>query len=478
MPKQEVPKSVHRRRDDIPLEQYAKIREHRRAMRRAEEGYLSSFWRFWIISFLLLAGLGALGYGGYYVYQMMKPTPLYIDESVDSMTKIMEAMRAYMLVNDSLPPAYMVNSRGEKTVSWRVLLLPYFKDKYGFPIYKSLYEQFNLDESWEHPTNRRLLMRMPSVYLSPVSSMTTADGRSNYVTIRHPDSVFPDDTGMTSDRLLDSPSETVAVVEVSDGQCVWWTQPDDFRFDPCEQTLSSPILTHGGNGLVCGMCDGKARFIRVPFDPRVTLFGINARDKNGLPYSEKELTEMNPWTYLFLRNNGTAPNQMDMGEGKELHFDPQAPKKPAARSSEALEEEAAAKSGKTALPLKPEPDQPYDTPSAVQLPELPTEKVAPEKTPAEAKPSTETDVTLPLPEKEFPTDLSAEPEDRFPGNAGNVPATEKSEPASGKDARGTRETAPKPRGNDLKSKSQQMPAMPLEEIENVMPTKIPGLDVY
>ena len=210
----------------------------------------------------------------------------------------------------------------------------------------------------------------------------------------------------------------------------------------------------------------------------MTLFGVNARDKNGLPYSEKELTEMNPWTYLFLRNNGTAPNQMDMGEGKDLRFEPKAPKKPEAQSSEALEESHAFGKDKTGLPLKPEPDQPYDTPAAVQLPELPEEKTTPAPTSAEPTRPLETDMTLPLPEKEFPTDLSAEPEDRFTGNAGTTPTTGKTEPTSGKDTRGTRETPPKPRGDDLKSKSQQMPAMPLEEIENVMPTKIPGLDLY
>src|SRR5262249_39482337 len=59
-----------------------------------------------------------------------------------------------------LPAALCDNTTGRPLLSWRVALLPHIGQE-------SLYKQFNLDEPWDGPNNKKLLEKMPKVYAPP-----------------------------------------------------------------------------------------------------------------------------------------------------------------------------------------------------------------------------------------------------------------------------------------------------------------------
>ncbi|MDO4575739.1 MAG: DUF1559 domain-containing protein [Planctomycetia bacterium] len=302
--------------DDVPIEQILKVKAHRRRKRIQQLSPGVLLRRLTLL--LLLVVLGIQGYYGY--VQATLPSPR-IDESVDNMAKILKALRGYREMHGSFPPAWFTNDRGEPTVSWRVLILPYFKDRDGYPVYDKLYKRFDLQETWEHPTNQKLIDEMPPVFLSPVSNMTYAEGRTNYLTIHHEESVFPGMEPITDVEITDPFSRTVAVVEVSDNQAVWWTQPQDFEFDPITQNGSSPELTHDGEGLVCGMCDGSVYYCRVNGDPRSLFFRPHKDDPDENYLGRAERTRLNPWNPLFLRRNGVLPPEVRR-QSPDEEFDP------------------------------------------------------------------------------------------------------------------------------------------------------------
>jgi hypothetical protein len=103
--------------------------------------------------------------GGPYVAKAGSPITLrgeYIvagqTENSDRLKIIGRALQAYAQDHGSYPPAALLNRKGQPTVSWRVLILPYLGEK-------DLYERFDLTKPWDDPVNLRLLREMPAVYL-------------------------------------------------------------------------------------------------------------------------------------------------------------------------------------------------------------------------------------------------------------------------------------------------------------------------
>lgn len=312
----EATERIPQRKPPFPIQSILKVKARR------SKSHLPFPWKklFFILTIVLLVGI-LVEEGRYFYQKYHHAAPNRVNESLTNMTRILYALNEYRQVHGHYPPAYFTNDQGEPTVSWRVLILPYIKDRYGHSSYESLYQQFNLQESWEHPANQELIPLMPPVYLSPISTMNIGDGRTNYVTIRHPESVFPGEQVISLEDISDSLEKTVAVLEVADEQCVWWTQPTDFIYDPLEQLSASPVLTHQGEGIVCGMCDGTSFFGKVKADPRTVLFQPSPTSLGENLFNDEQLIRLNPWWPYFLRNNGVEPAKSNSPEDEE-EFDP------------------------------------------------------------------------------------------------------------------------------------------------------------
>ena len=145
--------------------------------------------------------------------------------SLNNLKEIGLAMHNYNAAHGSLPPAGTrgLGAPGPKPLlSWRVALLPYLGED-------QLYKQFNQNEPWDGPTNKRLLGQIPKVYRLP-GEPPTPDGLTNYQVFVGPRTMFEEGQRVGIGQVPDGTSNTLLVVEAVAG--VPWTKPEDLRFNP------------------------------------------------------------------------------------------------------------------------------------------------------------------------------------------------------------------------------------------------------
>ena len=156
---------------------------------------------------------------------------------------------------------------GEKWLSWRVHLLPFLDQQ-------ALYEQFNLEEPWDSPTNRPLAERMPDVFRSPEAT-SLLPGHTLFLIPVGTGTAFEGTKGFSLRDFTDGSSNTVLLVEAAPDRAVYWTQPEDFQFDS-----ASPMDGLGGvepDGFQAVFADGSVRLIQSSVDSE-TVKGIFTRN--------------------------------------------------------------------------------------------------------------------------------------------------------------------------------------------------------
>ena len=100
------------------------------------------------------------------------------------LNQIAFALYCYHDTYEAFPPAVVADERGTPLYSWRVLLLPWL----GFT---ELYDEFDLNASWDSPQNMRLAARTPPYFRCP-SGLSAGDVQfTNYVVISGPGTAFP-----------------------------------------------------------------------------------------------------------------------------------------------------------------------------------------------------------------------------------------------------------------------------------------------
>src|SRR5262249_13314511 len=72
-------------------------------------------------------------------------------------------------------PQNITDKSGKPLLSWRVAILPFLDLDF-------LYRQFNLDEPWDGPNNRKLAAFMPDVFRVPVQDR---EGTRRLLSARH-----------------------------------------------------------------------------------------------------------------------------------------------------------------------------------------------------------------------------------------------------------------------------------------------------
>lgn len=182
-----------------------------------------------------------------------------------------------------LPAALCDKKTGQPLLSWRVVLLPHIGEE-------ALYKQFNLDEPWDGPNNKKLLKGMPKAYAPPGAvlgrDMTCYRGltvtesspvRTAWATLADKEAPlgfwggpFP-----VGGDLFDGASGTISVVETA--ELVEWTKPGELAYD-----AKKPLPKLGGlfnDGFHVGMMDGSVLFFSGRIDEATLRAFITANGR-------------------------------------------------------------------------------------------------------------------------------------------------------------------------------------------------------
>jgi hypothetical protein len=190
-------------------------------------------------------------------------------QSVNNLKQIMLALLVFQDVYKTLPPAAICDKKtGKPLLSWRVAILPYIEQA-------NLYKQFNLDEPWDGPNNKKLAETVIPVYAPPGSkeegayktfyrvfvAAPKAYPSTAWQTVPTKDSPF----GAIGGKLLairDGTSNTIGVVEA--GEAVPWSKPEELVYD-----AKKPLPKLGGlfkDGFNAAFMDGSVRYVSNRID--------------------------------------------------------------------------------------------------------------------------------------------------------------------------------------------------------------------
>ena len=173
-------------------------------------------------------------------------------QSVNNLKQIALALHSYHDVNKQFPPAGISSIKdptGKPLLSWRVAILPYLEEG-------QLYKEFDLTQPWDHPTNKKLIPRMPKVYRTP--STKTKEGHTHYRVLVGPGSIFELGAKVSLASITDGTSNTILAVEAADPTI--WTRPEELPFDPKGALPKLGISPEGFNAV---FADAAVHFLRA-----------------------------------------------------------------------------------------------------------------------------------------------------------------------------------------------------------------------
>jgi hypothetical protein len=205
--------------------------------------------------------------------------------SANNLKHIAEALLSYHATYKRLPPPVIRDQAGRPLYSWRVAILPHLA-------HADLYKEFDLNEPWDGPTNRRLLSRMPWEYGLP-GSEPKDEHTTHYQIICGPGTLFEGRRLILRD-IPDGADRTFLVVEANEP--VPWSKPGDLEYDPREplpcfgRVYSIPRKFLGWEidhypGFNAAFADGRVRFIRSAIDEHIlrALITRNGGEQIDLP---------------------------------------------------------------------------------------------------------------------------------------------------------------------------------------------------
>ena len=179
-------------------------------------------------------------------------------QSLNNLKQIALAIAVYAEHNGHFPPAVVMGPDGKTPHSWRVALLPYMDQQ-------TLYGQYQLDEPWDSPANRKVLEQMPTLYRVPQEGAGNGSNYASYYVFDGGGSLFSSKEGAKYEDVTDGTSNTILVVEAN--REIPWTKPEDIAYGP-----DKPLPELGGffeNGFNAAFGDGSVRFLMDSIDERI-----------------------------------------------------------------------------------------------------------------------------------------------------------------------------------------------------------------
>jgi hypothetical protein len=155
--------------------------------------------------------------------------------SLNNLQRIATALNEYALAYGSYPPPVVTDATGKPLYSWRVLILEQLGEA-------SLAAAFRKDLPWDSPENVALLLRSPSVFISPTTLSTRTGAEANYALIVGRGTLFPNSGPLGVSDISDGRDQTLLVVETSHPNSEW-SKPWDIDISK----LNTKIGTRGSN---------------------------------------------------------------------------------------------------------------------------------------------------------------------------------------------------------------------------------------
>src|SRR5262249_1508327 len=189
--------------------------------------------------------------------------------SVSNPRQLAAGTQEYHDKHQHSPAAFSNDKQNKRLLSWRVHLLPHLSEE-------ELYKEFKLDEPWDSAHNKKLIKKMPKIFVSPFADpRLTRDGKTTYLVPVGLDTIFPGSKPIKITEITDGTSNTIMLVEGDEDRAVVWTRPDDWTADPKDPAQG--LHSHGGKGFLAAFGDGSARVLPVKID-RVTLRALFTRN--------------------------------------------------------------------------------------------------------------------------------------------------------------------------------------------------------
>jgi beta-lactamase regulating signal transducer with metallopeptidase domain len=158
------------------------------------------------------------------------------EANTNNLKQIGLALHSYHDTFGAFPAAAIMGKDGKPLLSWRVAILPYIEQD-------ALFNQFRLDEAWDSPHNKALLLQIPKVF-QKVGSESRIPA-TYFQGIIGPHAAFHGDAGLPFPQFTDGTSNTIIVAEAA--RPVPWTKPEDLSFKysmdkPLEAMSELPAL--------------------------------------------------------------------------------------------------------------------------------------------------------------------------------------------------------------------------------------------
>jgi hypothetical protein len=179
----------------------------------------------------------------------------------NNMKQLALAMHNYNDSNGRPPPA-------QENLSWRVHLLPYMEQS-------NVYRQFDLNQPWDAPANRRLASQKIPTLVSASDPPETVETR--YRVFVGPGTLYePGKPPLKFAEVRDGLANTIFAVEAS--ELVPWPQPKELEYDRNGPLPALGVPGRKPQGFLVAMLDGSVRFITPDVSPEMIRGGIEPND--------------------------------------------------------------------------------------------------------------------------------------------------------------------------------------------------------
>jgi hypothetical protein len=171
------------------------------------------------------------------------------------------------------PPPAICDAAGQPLLSWRVAILPYLGEE-------KLYKDFDLTQPWDSPKNKRLLIRMPTVYHVP-GTKVHGIGKTAYLAPIGQNAAFFGTQGRKPADFKGGLSRTIVLVEAAPDRAVPWTKPDDLTINDASPT--DGLFGLYGDGCAALFGDGHTQLLRADTQADLVRDAFSLNGGKSLP---------------------------------------------------------------------------------------------------------------------------------------------------------------------------------------------------